>query len=332
MRPTCQTLTWLVLLAPALASAGEFSVQDRDVLSGLFDHFAASGVGAPDATVDPVTGTLLLGYETQIADPDERCPTGMWAVGLASSIDGRAWTVEERPALQPDAALACGARSPALLVTEDGERLLWAEVAQGVPECAPDPRGGGCALTRGIVAVELDGLEPIGPAQLVLTRGSAPSVVKIGDEYEMVVVMGSDLLGAVSADGYYFVLDDERALQAGVSDWNASGLSSPSLSCVDGGDYALELHYTGFTDGDEGRVWGWASGVSDDGDFYFIDPLTPYLRRAGPGLPSVSVVRAGGDARVAFIELPGPRGPVIASLATTPDWVPADLQSDHCTP
>jgi hypothetical protein len=311
----------LALLIAGPASAGDMALLDRAAISGIGGHFSANGVAAPAAASDVTTGEMLVAYETALAAPDASCPTGVYAIGIAASIDGRSWTHTPAPVLGPDADFPCGVRAPAITVSTDGEVNVYGERVSNT--------GGSDA---GIIEVALDGLEPLYAPSLVLAHGGSPSVIRIGDVDEMIFTLDGDLYGASRNIGGGWVTSDAPVLHAGISDWNGDGLSSPSLSCANGGDFAWELHYTGSGNDERGYTWGWASAVSDTGSFWFVDPSGPYLQRRSGSAPELAVVRTITNNRVVFVELPSRGGPVIAIASDSGSWSPSQVAPLHCTP
>lgn len=317
----------LALFVAGPASAGDFALLDPTGITGAPDHFAAAGVAAPSAAADSTTGELLVAYETALGAPDAICPTGIYAVGIASTLDGETWSHTESPVLGPSGAFPCGVRAPAITVSNGGQVNVFGEIAAAAADC-----DGGCPADLGIVEVELEGLTPMAAPRIVVDAGGSPTVIRLGDTEEMIFTLDGDLYGASRRVGGAWSVDASPSLHAGVSDWNNEGLSSPSLSCADGGDYAWELHYTGVGYDDRGYTWAWGSGVSDSGDFWFIDPSGPYLQRRSGDAPDLSVVRTTDGGRVVFVELPSRGGPVIAIASDTPTWRPSRIQSLHCEP
>jgi hypothetical protein len=317
----------LSLLVSLPAAAGDFALLERAALAGHVDHFTSAGLGAPSIAPDLTTGEAVVAFESLVGAPSIDCPDGQWAVGVAVSADGRGWSFGEVSVIGPEDGFLCGVRDPAVLVTDSGERTVWGERVVTGADCDTE-----CSDDNGIVEVSVSGTDAVGLPEVVLAEGGSPTVIQIGELGEMMVTLDGDLWGASREGDGDWLLDDTYSLQAGVSDWNGHGLMSPSLSCADGGDYAYELHYTGFGDDGRGNVWGWASGISDEGDFWFIDPGAPYLMRRSGGVPSLDVVCTTDGGCVGLVELPGRGGPVIATLADTMSWSPATLVSRHCTP
>jgi hypothetical protein len=327
----------LSMLAAALSTSAQ--AQDSFTVHPDFLHAEAgtwydSGLGAPSVAWDRDRARFVMVFESMTAPPDERCPEGAWSLGLAQSADGHDWSVRDAALVVPSDGthISCGARHPALLKA-GGTWHVWFTSLQAEDACAAAEPRWGCTTRPGIGHAQLGaGGARLTEGPVLVGEFAQPTVIGSHGQLEMLVVDNGDLLGAVSSDGRTWSIDTADNLNAGVTSWALSELYSPVLLCDDRDDYEYTLYFGGQTWGaDAMESAGWGRAVSDEADFWFIDPMGAFFEYVDEGAwLDFDVVQAGEHALMWFSELDELGRPQIGRATTTEAWDPATLSDRMC--
>lgn len=271
----------LPLLFAARAAAEPAFTDQGFVLVGPESGSFAGGISAPTVDVDEATGLYSLYFESQQATAAEGC-SGSWLIGRATSTDGRSWTLDEVPILEPDASdpgsnTWCSVSQPA--VVYDG--TTWHLFYSGATADS------GLNLATGIgYATSSDGVGFTRVADpLIPFTGAAiglSSATLVGGEIWLYYTLSPDIhLARVSADGLGSVSDVGLVMDDDAQTWSSTWLLGASALCVDGespswemfvGGDAIGLRSLAHASSVDGATWSFdADAPLDGGDLAYAD-------------------------------------------------------------
>lgn len=316
---------------------GFCDIADPPVVAGtLLDtddvSWTSGGIGAPTIVYDSESGLMVMVYETNTGT-SPNCPVGAWALGLATSSDGRTWSDIGGALLSPTAGTfySCVAAHPGLLDRAPGTLILFFKGEQGNDACDETTPSWGCNQYTGIGRATLTWNS--GTSEYELTGPSTdPALVNgVNFGYPKGVYQNSKYHVTYSQYPDVYVASGTTALttvtgpvwMAGDSTWADTELRSPSPMCD--GSEPFQVHVEGDTT--LGRLDGDALDnlTEGPGPLWDVAAGDPALRHHD-ALPLI-----GGGWFVIFDTLDGPGGTNQVRYAVSDEsWAPSDLGSKAC--
>lgn len=159
-------MSMLALVSPSSAqNPADWQYRAGAVLSpqpGI--SWASQSVSNPSVVYDSVNDRYVMFFEARTPTVDARCPAGVWNIGMATSPDGVAWTVNPTPLIAPDPNSAtfynCVVAHPTAVfnpaynagLNSTGVYNVYFKTEQTVPSnaCASGNRIFGCGQYTGI--------------------------------------------------------------------------------------------------------------------------------------------------------------------------------------
>jgi hypothetical protein len=336
----------MLLLLAIAASAQTFSVYDDAMIEPTVGTWYEAGAGSPTVVYRRASDDYVMFFESRLAPPDTVCKQGYWGVGVAVSDDGRTWTVDSQPLLEPTDGTfrRCVVAHPYAVVDDGGADIhLWFKAEQPRKACQglATPHPWGCNQYTGVGYVKVGAdlqtiLEaPTTPVVDPAQTFGYPAVTRVDDTWYMMLARRPDMYLATSdrPDGGW-VLDRTPVMQPGVTTWANDELFNPALVCDESSaTYPFRAYFGG-------RNWvngtidsgGWGDAISSDAVTWLVNAAPFFDFEPSPELAwrHWDAVKAGSDTLIYFSDKDASGKNRIGFAGTTDTWHDWRVESRLC--